>query len=135
MKETRKFIPYSTQLTANARENRRKQTYPEKLMWECLLSGKEFAGLKFTRQKPIDRFIADFYCSELMLAVEIDGDTHDEKKGYDERRTKRLNALGVTVVRYSNDEVLENLDSVREDLKKRVEELIMRRGKTPRSRP
>ena len=133
MKKDNKFLPYDTRLTAKARENRRKQTYPEKMMWLGLLRDREFEGLKFIRQKPIDRFIVDFYCAELMLAIEIDGVSHEGQKEYDNERTEMLKTFGITVVRYSNDDVLENLDGVHVDLKQKVEKL-KRELKTPRSR-
>jgi len=65
----------------------------------------------------------DFYCAELMLAIEIDGESHAEQQEYDSMRTERLAELGVTIIRYSNDEVLENLDGVHADLKQKVEKL------------
>ncbi len=76
--------------------------------------------MKFVRQKPLDEYIVDFYCSEYMLAVEIDGDSHGEQEEYDQQRTERLNALGVTVIRYTNEEVMTNIAGVYEDLKKQV---------------
>ena len=91
-------------------------------MWE-LLKGKKL-DCKFTRQKPIDRFVVDFYCSELLLAVEIDGSYHVNKKGYDLERDKRLGWRGIVVVRYSDKEVLKNIGEVRRDLVKRIAERI-----------
>jgi len=123
MKKNSKYLHYDANLTAKARENRRKPTFPEKMMWLGLLRGREFEGSKFIRQKPIGRFIVDFYCAELMLAVEIDGESHALNQEYDQERTKRLKTLGITVVRYSNDEILENLSGVGEDLKRKVEKL------------
>jgi very-short-patch-repair endonuclease len=81
---------------------------------------KRFADYKFLRQKPIDNYIVDFYCSELRLVIEIDGDSHAEAVGYDAERTKVLNALGLTVVRYTNDEVLRNIQGVFDDLSRRI---------------
>ena len=66
---------------------------------------RQFADYKFLRQKPIDNYIVDFYCSELCLVIEIDGDSHAEAVEYDAARTKVLEALGLTVVRYTNDDV------------------------------
>jgi len=117
------FIPYKQTLTQRARENRKIPTAAEKKFWFDILQGQKFLGLKFSRQKPLDKFIVDFYCSEILLAIEIDGDSHGEQKEYDERRTKRLNTLGVSVIRYTNDDVLKNIDGVYEDLKIKVENL------------
>jgi very-short-patch-repair endonuclease len=123
MKKNYKYLPYDVRLTEKARENRRNPTSAENKMWYEILGNKEFEGLKFTRQKPIDRFIVDFFCSELMLAVEIDGDSHDEQRKYDEQRTRILNGLGITVIRYMNNDVLHNMNGVYLDLKKKVERL------------
>lgn len=123
MKKKLKFLPYDVRLTEKARENRRNPTSAEKKIWYEVLGKKEFDGLKFTRQKPIDNFIIDFYCSELMLAIEIDGDSHDEQREYDEQRTRKLNGLGITVIRYMNNDVLHNLNGVYLDLKNEVERL------------
>jgi very-short-patch-repair endonuclease len=123
MKKELKFLPYEIRLTEKARENRRNPTVAERKMWYEVLGNKEFDGLKFIRQKPIDHFIIDFYCAELMLAVEIDGDSHDEQREYDELRTERLKDFGITVIRYANTDILHNLNGVYQDLKNKVEML------------
>ena len=116
-------VPYDNGLNEKARENRRNPTPAEKKLWFEALQGRRLSGLKFTRQKPLDRYIVDFYCAELMLAIEIDGDSHDAQARYDEARTRRLNALGVEVVRYANAEVMNNVEGVCVDLQKRVSEM------------
>jgi len=126
MKTQFKYIPYDKNLTEKARTNRKNSTPAEKRMWYDLLGNKSFQGLKFTRQKPLDRYIVDFYCSELMLVIEIDGDTHSEQEEYDIERTKRLESFGITVLRYTNLDVMDNFESVYEDLVERVEVLRKR---------
>ena len=116
------FIPYNKDLTDKARENRKNPTPAEKRLWFEILQNKRLGKFKFIRQKPIDQYIVDFYCSELMLAIEIDGDTHAEQQQYDAIRTQRLNKLGIEVFRYPNTEILNNLEGVYEDLLKRVAE-------------
>jgi very-short-patch-repair endonuclease len=116
MKKNHPFLPYDVRLTEKARENRRNPTPAEKRLWHDVLGQKEFEGLKFTRQKPIDHYIVDFYCSKLKLVIEIDGDSHSENAEYDRRRTERLGSLGVCVLRYSNHDILHNLNSVYLDL-------------------
>ena len=116
------YLPYNTALTEKARENRKNPTPAERKLWFEVLQNKRLDNLKFTRQKPLDRYIVDFYCSELMLAIEIDGDTHAKQQQYDETRTRRLKTLGVEIVRYTNAEVMNNLEGVYEDLLKRVAE-------------
>ena len=110
------YLPYNKNLTAIARENRNNPTKAEGKIWNEVLRMRQFASYKFLRQKPIGGYIVDFYCSELRLVIEIDGDSHAESVEYDEERTKILGALGLTVVRYTNDEVLTNIQGVYDDL-------------------
>ena len=114
------YIPYNKALTQKARKNRKNPTPAERKLWHEVLQGKRLDNLKFTRQKPLDEYIVDFYCAELMLAIEIDGDTHARQKQYDKERTKNLNKFGIKVIRYTNAEVLSNLDGVYQDLYKRI---------------
>jgi very-short-patch-repair endonuclease len=114
------FVPYNKNLTALARENRKHPTVAESKLWYQLLRMQNLSAYKFTRQKPIANFIADFYCAELHLIIEIDGDSHAESVTYDAVRTKALNSLGVTVVRYTNDDILNNLQGVYVDLMQRI---------------
>lgn len=83
----------------------------ERKIWRCLRDRK-LNGLKFRRQYPVDRFIADFYCAEFRLIVEADGQSHALREAYDADRTSRLNELGYSVVRYSNVDVHENIEGV-----------------------
>ncbi len=110
------FVHYNKKLTTLARENRKNPTVAESKMWNEVLRMRHFADYKFSRQKPIADFIVDFYCSALHLAIEIDGDSHAEAVEYDAARTAALNARGITVVRYTNDEILTNLSGVYDDL-------------------
>ena len=116
------YLPYDKSLTPKARENRKNPTPAEGKLWSEVLQHKHFESLKFTRKKPLDRFIVDFYCAALMVAIEIDGDSHAEQKEYDRQRSARLNALGIEVIRYTNGEILNNLTGVYDDLQKRLEE-------------
>ena len=95
------------------RELRRASTEAEKLLWQELRN-KKLGGLKFRRQHPLDKFIADFYCNEKKLVIELDGDVHDKKinKEYDEARTIMFSELGVTVLRFRNEEVINDIESV-----------------------
>lgn len=86
-----------------------------------MLRSRQFAQYKFLRQKPIGNYIVDFYCSELQLVIEIDGDSHAQQIEYDDERTRFLNGLGLVVVRYTNQEVLQNLSGVFADLMCRFE--------------
>ncbi|MEO8342194.1 MAG: endonuclease domain-containing protein, partial [Gallionella sp.] len=100
--------------------NRKNPAVAEKKMWNEILRMRQFARYKFLRQKPIAGFIVDFYCSELRLVIEIDGDSHGETTEYDLARTKALNACGLRVVRYTNEDVLKNISGVYDDLVQRL---------------
>jgi very-short-patch-repair endonuclease len=114
------FVPYNKKLTTLARENRKNPTAAESKLWTQLLCMKNFSGYKFSRQKPIANYIADFYCAELHLVIEIDGDSHVESLAYDAERTKALGALGIMVIRYTNEEILKNLSGVYDDLMQKI---------------
>ncbi|OGW25579.1 MAG: endonuclease [Nitrospirae bacterium GWC2_42_7] len=122
MKEkTAKYLPYNKTLTELARKNRQNPSKAEIRIWNEILRRRKFSQHKFLRQKPIAGYIVDFYCSELCLVIEIDGDSHAETFEYDIERTKVLNALGLTVIRYTNNEVLENIEGVYEDLLRQIQ--------------
>ena len=86
-------------------------TPAEATLWRAL-KGRSVGGLKFRRQQGIGPFILDFYCPEYRLAIEVDGTSHDYKPDYDEERTAYLRGQGVTVLRFSNQQVFSCLDGV-----------------------
>jgi very-short-patch-repair endonuclease len=98
-------------LTGYAREMRRRMSESETRMWLQLRAAR-FGGVKFRRQKVIGRYIADFAANEPKLVVEIDGDTHDMDDERDQIRTRYLENQGYTVLRFSNLDVMSNLDGV-----------------------
>ncbi|NKG34425.1 endonuclease domain-containing protein [Acinetobacter junii] len=112
------------QLLEFAKTMRSNATDAEYLMWQ-LLRAKRFMNLKFRRQHVIAPYIADFYCHEIGLVIELDGSQHgtDDAIEYDAERTKFLEVLGLTVVRYWNHDVLSRTDVVLEDLWQRCSEL------------
>lgn len=114
-------VSYNSGLKKLARQNRKNPPQPEINIWNKILRDRPI-NYKFTRQKPIKNFILDFYCSKLLLAVEIDGDTHCTGIGltYDDNRTKILNSVGIKVVRYTNFDVTKNIDGVYDDLVKQI---------------
>jgi len=91
--------PLRPDLTQKARDLRLHATAPERRLWRDVLSRKQLDGFKFLRQKPLGSYIVDFYCAELRLAVEIDGETHADQAVYDEARTAALKEMGEVVVR------------------------------------
>lgn len=93
-----------------AKALRNNMTDAEKMLWSRL--SRKQLGYRFKAQHPIDIFIADFYCHELKLVVELDGGIHDasEQKTYDEGRTSELEAFGIKVIRFTNHEILLGLN-------------------------
>lgn len=112
------------QLLIFAKSMRHTATDAEHLMWQ-ILRAKRFMNLKFRRQHVIKQYIVDFYCHEIGLVIELDGSQHNTEDGkdYDAERTKFLEALGLTIVRYWNHDVLGRTDVVLEDLWQRCFEL------------
>ena len=105
-----------------ARILRKNMTYYEKLLWERL-NGKQICGLRFRRQHPIDIFIVDFYCHEIRLVVEIDGEIHNQQEEYDDGRSAEMGKFGIEVIRFTNKEVEENIEDVINQIEKIVNEL------------
>lgn len=105
-----KFINYNRGRTLFARQLCKNQTLAEKSLWEKLR--KDQLGVRFLRQKPLGSYIADFYCAQARLCIELDGSSHDTKQEYDINRTAYLNDHHVRVLRFTNDEVEEDIDRV-----------------------
>lgn len=102
-----------------ARKMRREMTYAERCFWNAVRNRKLF-GLKFRRQQIIEGFIADFYCHELRLIVEIDGGIHETQKDYDTLRTGIIANNDIAVMRFANDEVIHRFEII----VKRIEALL-----------
>lgn len=103
---------YNKNLKKFARENRKKQTPGEQKLWKYLKT-KQLLGVRFLRQRSIDKYIVDFFAPEYNLAIEVDGSSHDESKyEYDVARQKVLEKLNIMVVRFTEVEVLRSLNLV-----------------------
>lgn len=113
-------LKYLEQLTWAAKINRQKMTKAESKIWYEFLKNRPL-NYKFTRQKPLDRFILDFYCSELLLIIEIDGGYHIKKENYDKERDKYLSCLNIETIRFKNEEVLNNLETVKSEIIKNIQ--------------
>ncbi len=109
--EGKKPLPHD--LLQFARQLRKEQTDAERLMW-ALLRDRRLAGFKFRRQHPVEPYVLDFYCHEARLAIEIDGGQHNEPDArlHDEQRTAALVSQGIHVLRFWNNDVLNNTESV-----------------------
>ena len=104
---------YNKNLKEFARELRsRTATRAERKIWKVLLS-KEQSGVRFLRQRPIDYFIVDFFAPALGLIVEIDGSSHFFKPEYDFYRQEKLKSLGFQIIRFSEGEVMNQLENVK----------------------
>jgi very-short-patch-repair endonuclease len=113
--------------TARARRLRRDATKAEMKLWYVLQRG-QMAGSSFRRQHPLGKYFVDFYCARLRLAIEVDGGQHnrDNVRARDEARTRWLKARGVTVLRFWNNDVLENIDGVWEEIARNIAALSER---------
>jgi very-short-patch-repair endonuclease len=116
----KEVIPYNKNLVEKAREYRKNHTLAEKTIWENLFRNKQLLGYKFTRQKPLLHFIADFYCSKLLLVVEIDGEYHKYQIARDDERTRELEEYGLKVIRFSNEDIIHNLSEIEKELVKKI---------------
>ena len=112
-------LPYNPRLVERAKEFRKNMTPAEKRLWNHYLKKFRYRVL---RQRPIDNFIVDFYCAELKLVIEIDGDSHftNDGKTYDLERTTNLEGYGLRVIRFTNNEVLNNIERVCQQIEKTI---------------
>jgi len=108
---------YLEELRILARNNRNSLTKSESKLWYEYLSKRPF-GCKFLKQKPIGRFIADFYCSKLLLIIEIDGGVHENRKNYDEGRDFEMLRRGIKTIRYTDTQVMDDFGMVTRDIDK-----------------
>ena len=102
------------QVTQKRRTLRNNMPKAEIILWKRL-SRKQVLGYKFRRQYSIDKFIVDFYCPKLKLAIEIDGDLHFQNEKEEERDRNRqvlINTLGISFLRFQNPEIYKNIDGV-----------------------
>jgi very-short-patch-repair endonuclease len=117
----REIIPYNPKLKEFARELRNKSTKSEIILWN-ILKGKFEGKYDFHRQKPLDNYIADFFCYELKLVIEIDGVTHnwEETQKKDFEKELRFNELGLNVLRFPDSDIFQHLESTVETIKQYI---------------
>jgi imidazole glycerol-phosphate synthase subunit HisF len=103
---------------------RKQMTLEEKILWKVLKDRDTF-GVKFRRQHPVNDFVVDFYCHELKLVIELDGEVHNdiEIKDHDIGRQHILSDLGLTVLRFSNDQIYQELNLVKESIQLTISQL------------
>ena len=107
------FIDAKPELFRLARNYRKNPTETERILWGRLRKLR-YEGFIFRRQHPIVFFIADFYCHSIKLVIEVDGDYHsnDQIREYDDSRSGELERFGITVIRFKNEEIIDDLDHV-----------------------
>jgi len=110
------FYNAKRKIFQNACELRENMTDAEKHLW--LRLNKNQLGVRFKAQHPIDIFIVDFYCHKYKLVVEVDGDIHSFQKDYDEGRTAELERFDLKIIRFTNQEILNNIEKVVDEIKK-----------------
>ncbi|GET44749.1 endonuclease domain-containing protein [Capnocytophaga felis] len=118
---TNKIIPYNPKLKEFARILRKNSTLSEVLLWKQIKN--KALGVEFHRQVPILEYIVDFYCHELRLAIEVDGNIHDFRYLEDAQRQGGIEKYGVTFIRFSNEEIKYNMFSVMLSLEEKIREL------------
>ena len=121
-----KIIPYNPKLREFARQLRNNSTLSEVLLWKQI-KGKAL-GVEFKRQVPMLEYIVDFYYQEIGLAIEVDGNIHDFRYLEDTQRQQEIEKYGVIFIRFSNEEIKNNMFSVILSLESKIEELKAERG-------
>ena len=112
------FYNAKPKIFENAKELRNNLTEAEKILWERLKNNQ--LGVRFKCQHPIDIFIADFYCHKHKLVIEIDGEIHEFQKEYDKGRTAELEKYDLRIIRFSNEEIVQNIDVVIHKIKEAI---------------
>jgi len=109
----RKIIPYNPSLKEFARQLRNASTKAEVVLWQKL-KRRQMYGYDFDRQKPIDNYILDFFCHDLMLGIEVDGYSHEFLEVYNKDVVKetKMNEFGITVLRFSDYQVMKDTENV-----------------------
>ncbi len=132
---TRGHLKYLEELMTLSRKNRINSTRTENIVWYEILD-KRKTGFKFLRQKPIYKFILDFYCKELLMVIEVDGDYHNKRKWIDIERDKFMENLNIKTLRISNDEILNDLENVKNKIINFIEErkVSLFKGKAPKGK-
>ena len=112
------FYGASPLLFQMAKELRENMTETEKQLWSRL--SKSQLGVRFKAQHPMSKFIVDFYCHSLKLVIEIDGGIHKFQQEHDKARSEALSQLGLKVIRFKNEEILQNPDNVIAEIKRHL---------------
>lgn len=131
---TKNYPSYRKDLIARARKLRKNSTPGEIELWK-LVKNKRVLGYQFRRQRPINNYIVDFYCKELRLAIEIDGSSHDHKVEYDQKRQSIIEELGISFLRFSEEDTKENADFVVKEIENWIITSKQKKTPSPQSPP
>jgi len=114
---------YNKMLQPYANKLRKHMTKSEACLWKFALRAKRMKGYQFRRQRPVLNYIADYMCKELLLVIELDGITHNsvEVQQKDRKKTNDLNIVGFTVLRFPDEQVLNNINFVIEEIERWIE--------------
>ena len=125
---SRNIIPYNPKLKQLARKLRKDMTFGEVLLWN-VLKGDKLWGFDFDRQRCIDNYIVDFYCKDLMLAIEVDGSYHNWEETFakDEERQDRIESFRIEIVRFSEVEMKSDMINVVRTIKAKIIEIIKKK--------
>jgi very-short-patch-repair endonuclease len=125
-------VKYHPKLKELARRLRDNSTKSEIRLWQYL-KGKKMMGYDFHRQKPVDNFILDFFCNKLKLAIELDGYTHtfEEIVEKDILKQERVKELGITVLRFCDEDVMKNMEGVLQAIRCFIEDYERQKKHTP----
>jgi very-short-patch-repair endonuclease len=127
------MLYYDPRLKQRSRELRKNGTLAEVLLWNQL-KRRRMLGFSFLRQKPVYKYIVDFYCPKLKLVIEIDGDSHLNKFERDQTRQKRLEDLGLTVLRFHDRDVKRDMANVLRCIQNWMEQHVKRHPPAPPSK-
>lgn len=124
-----RFLSYKKDLKAFSRKLRNHSTLGEVLLWQKLRAGS-IKGYQFNRQKPLGNYIVDFYCKKLNLVIEVDGTAHDdpEQKLKDKKRQEILQGMGLSFLRFHDEEVKKDMDVVVKKIEDYIEVYEARQG-------
>jgi very-short-patch-repair endonuclease len=130
----RKILPYNPMLKDLAKRLRKNMTLSEVLLWNEL-KNKKMLNMDFDRQRPILNYIVDFYCKDLMLAIEVDGDSHNSKYEQDKIRQKELENAGVRFLRFDDLEVKKDIVNVLREIENWIQIEVSKNGFSGREKP
>jgi very-short-patch-repair endonuclease len=114
---------YNKSLQPFANKLRKEMTKAEACLWKYVLRAGQMKGYQFRRQRPVLNYIADFMCKELRLVIEVDGITHDSKLEKDKCRTEELWRAGFHVIRFTDEEVLTNIQGVAREIERVIKDI------------